>query len=105
MLSTVYVAPAAGVVNVTIGDVASRLMTTLLDAVPPALIAWQVSVSPAVSLETVVGRHPAVAVIADSASATVQLALALPKYQPLLPSTPLTLEPITGGVLSTIANA
>jgi hypothetical protein len=39
-------------VGLKTGAVASRLMVILLEAVPPALVAWQVNVIPAVSVDT-----------------------------------------------------
>ncbi|HVE69693.1 MAG TPA: hypothetical protein VNB64_14055 [Solirubrobacteraceae bacterium] len=71
------------------GAVASRLTVTEFDAVPPVLVAEQVSVVPAVSALIVVGSvHPVDELIADSASTTAQLTVTLLVYQPLLPSVP-----------------
>lgn len=83
-----------------VGAVASRLMVTDCEFVPPALVALQMRVRPAVSELMVVDSHPVVEVIVDSGSDTVQLTVTSLTYQPLLPSVPLTLGVITGGVVS-----
>jgi hypothetical protein len=67
------------------GAVASRLMVTDCELVPPALVALQVKVWPAVSVLTVVGPQPLEDVIDDSGSFTVQLMYTSLTYQPLLP--------------------
>jgi hypothetical protein len=72
----------------TIGAVASRLIVTDCELVPPALVAVQVRVVPAVSVLIVVVLQPLVEVIADSGSVTVQLTVTLLTYQPLLPRVP-----------------
>ena len=101
---SVYVAPSATPVTLTLGGVASRLMVTLAEFVPPALVTSQVRVVPAVSLSMVVKSQPLVEVMANSLSMTVQLTVTSLVYQPLSPSVPLTLGVITGGVLSRITS-
>jgi len=64
------------------GAVASRLRVTLFESVPPSLVAWQVKLTPAVSLLTV----------------TFEV------YQPLLPKVPLMLGVMTGAVVSASAS-
>ena len=82
-----------------VGLVASRLMTTLFEAVPPLLVAEQVIVTPVVSAVTLVTGQ-AGEVMADSASATDQVTFTLLMYQPFLPSLPVMVGVITGGVVS-----
>ena len=84
------------------GVVASRLMVMLLEAVPPALVAWQVNVRPAVSVDTVWGPQPICVVTLDSLSTTDHVRLTVLLYQPLLPEVPLTVGVRTGGVVSGI---
>ena len=50
---------------------------------------------------TVCGVHPVVAVTADSGSVTAHETLTLLRYQPFVPSVPVTVGVITGGVVST----
>jgi hypothetical protein len=69
--------------------------------VPPLLVAEQVKVVPVVSVVTLLDPQPVWALIADSGSLTVQLMEMLLVYQPLVPSVPVTLAAITGGVVST----
>ena len=57
-------------------------------------------VVPAVSLVTLAASQPLLALMADSASTTLQVTETLLVYQPLLPSVPLTVGVITGGVVS-----
>jgi hypothetical protein len=90
----------AGVPHETPGLVASRLIVTELLFVPPALVAVQVSVVPAVSALMVVDPQPLVEEIADSLSTTVHETVTLLVYQSLLPRVPLTLGEMTGGVVS-----
>jgi hypothetical protein len=82
------------------GGVASRLIVTEFDDVPPVLVAVHVNVCPGVSVETVMAPQPFEEEIEDSASVTVQLTVTLLVYQPLLPIVPLTFGVITGGVES-----
>src|SRR5690606_34511413 len=84
----------------TWGPVASRLMVTLSLVVPPALVATQVKVTPAVSLVTRASSQPSVAVIRDPTSPTVQRTLTSPVYQPARPSSPCRKASTTGGVVS-----
>ena len=79
---------------------ASLLIVTELEAVPPALVAVHVRVVPAVSELVVDGLQPEVEVIVDSESVTVQVTVTSPMYHPLLPSVPVTTWAITGGVVS-----
>jgi hypothetical protein len=94
---------AAGVlfVNVIVGAVASRLIVTDCELVPPALVAEHVNVWPLVSAETVALEQPELDVTVDSGSLTVQLTVTLLVYQPLFPSVPETFGVMTGGVEST----
>ena len=87
----------------TLGAVASRLMVTDLLSVPPALVAEQVSVWPAVSELMVVGSHPVLLVMDDSGSLTFQLTVTLDVYQPFWPCVPWTSGVITGAVVSQFA--
>src|SRR5919106_595741 len=86
--------------GLSVGLVASRLIVTDFEAVPPALVASQVSVVPAVSALIVVESQPLVEEIADSLSTTVHETVTLLVYQSLLPRVPLTLGEMTGGVVS-----
>jgi hypothetical protein len=84
-----------------VGAVASRLIVTDCDAVPPALVALQVSVVPAVSAVIVMGPQPLVLVTVLSGSVTVQDKSTSLTYQPLLvPAVPVITGVITGGVPS-----
>src|SRR5574338_1515660 len=83
-----------------VGAVWSILMVTLAEAVPPWLVAWQVSVTPGVSFFKVIGSHPWVSVTGDSGSVTSQLTLTGPTYQSFLPIFPETSASMTGGVVS-----
>jgi hypothetical protein len=69
--------------------------------VPPALVAQQVSVSPAVSVLIVVESQPIMEVMADSGSLTLQLTVTSLTYQSLVPRVPTMLGVMTGGVGST----
>src|SRR5690242_6297188 len=84
----------------TPGAVASRLIVTNWLAVPPALVAVQVRVTPLVSLLRVLGSQPDCALIADSLSTALQLTATSLTYQPLLPRVPFTWGVMTGGVVS-----
>jgi len=95
---TVHESPAGR--SETVGGVASLLMVTELEDVPPPLVALQVRVVPVVSVEIVVGSHPLDEEMALSGSETVQLTLTFETYQPLLPIVPETWGVILGGVLS-----
>jgi hypothetical protein len=87
-------------VALMVGAVASRLIVTFSLLLPPALVAEQVSVTPAVSLLTVTGSQPLWLLMADSLSTTLQLTLTPLTYQPLAPSVPATVGVMTGAVLS-----
>ena len=78
----------------------STLMLTLCEAVPPALVATQVKVTPGVSVVTLCVLQPTVMEIADSSSTTLQDTLTLLVYHPLLPRVPVMFGVMTGGVLS-----
>src|SRR3954471_1950715 len=56
--------------NESVGRVASRLMMTEFDALPPALVAEQVRVTPPVSAVVVLAPHPDEEAMLDSASLT-----------------------------------
>src|SRR5215216_2155255 len=88
-----------------VGAVASRLIVTDCELVPPALVAVQVRVVPAVSALIVVEPQPLLEEIADSLSVTDQETVTSLVYQPLLPCVPTTLGVITGGVLSVTTGA
>ena len=83
-----------------VGLVASRLMVTELELVPPALVAEQVRVVPAVSVVIVVEPQPVLEEIAESGSDTVQLTVTSLTYQPLLPRVPATFGVMLGAVVS-----
>ena len=95
---------AAGASIVTVGAVASRLIVTDCEALPPALVASHVTVVPLVSLVIAVGSHPLVCSVAgDSASATVQVTVTSLRYQPFSPGVPVTPGAIAGGDRSSIS--
>src|SRR5437773_913706 len=82
------------------GPVASRLTVTLLDDVPPALVAVQVIVVvPSAAIVAV--AQPLSDVIGEPVSVTAQVTTGDEVYQPFEPSVPVTLEAIVGGVEST----
>jgi hypothetical protein len=83
------------------GTLTSRVIVTDELDVPPALVAEQVSVTPAVSELTVVEPQSVVEVTADSGSLTVQDTVTSLVYQPFRPSVPTTVGVITGAVVST----
>jgi hypothetical protein len=87
-------------VGLKTGPVASRLIVMLFEAVPPALVAWQVKVIPVVSVATVWELQPVCMMTVDSLSITDQLTLTVLAYQPLLPNVPLIVGVMTGGVVS-----
>jgi hypothetical protein len=102
-------APFGPVVAATLvdGGVASTLSCFVVTAVvPPELVAEQVRVVPVFgSSMRIAGSQPVVESTADSGSETVQwttmkLPLALPRYQPLLPSIPSIEYAMSGGVSS-----
>jgi hypothetical protein len=96
--------PVGGDEQDSVGAVESSLTVTLDDEVRPApLVAVQVRVIPAVSPLTVDEAHPDEEEMPDSGSATVQVTVTGPTYQPFAPCVPLTLEVITGGVESALA--
>ena len=86
--------------QVSVGPVASRLTVTDFVVVPPALVALQVFVVPAVSVEIVDGAQPVEVRIADCASVTVQVTFTLERYQLFEPSVPVTVEVTFGGLVS-----
>ena len=88
--------------QVRLGGVASRLIITGTELVPPALVAVQVKVVPAVSAVTLWGRAGVyvVEVMGDSSSVTVHVTSTSLVYHPLLPRVPVILGVITGGVVS-----
>jgi hypothetical protein len=89
-------------VGLKTGAVASRLIVTLWIVVPPVLVAWQVKVTPVVSVATVWRSQPTCMVTVDSLSTTDQLTLTVLVYQPLFPSVPLILGVMIGGVVSAL---
>src|SRR5688572_3752799 len=70
------------------GAVASRLMVTDCELVPPALVAEHVNVMPVVSVVRVVKPQPVDELIEDSGSSTVHNRFTLLVYQSLFPSVP-----------------
>ena len=88
--------------TVQAGAVLSSLIVTLWEAVPPALVAVQVKVLPAVSAVMFVEPHSMSVVTVDSGSVTVQLAVTSLVYQPLLPRVPVMVGVMTGGVVSAV---
>ena len=85
------------------GRVASRLMVTLSEVVPPPLVAVQVKVWPVVSDVMEAESQPLVELIPDSVSVTFHDRLTSLLYQSLLPSVPLTIGATMGGVMSAVA--
>jgi hypothetical protein len=91
-----------GIPEIT-GGVLSILMVMGTDVVRPTpFVAEHVSVTPAVSTVRLEGAHPVDVRIPDSGSDTLQLTVTALRYQPLLPSVPVTFGLITGGVTSAI---
>src|SRR6187549_1674389 len=90
-------ASAAGMAspNVRVGGVASRLMVTEREAVPPGEVAVQVSVVPTVSVVIDVAPQPSLET-SEAASSIVQVTCTSPRYQPALPAVPVTDAVITG---------
>ena len=86
------------------GGVRSILIVSDAVFVSPApLVAEQVNVDPAEPLVRVVVPHPAEEdAIPDTGSVTLQLAVTLLTYQPLLPNVPVICGAMTGGVASII---
>src|SRR5688500_17405793 len=84
----------------TCGAVLSSLIVTFSLALPPTLLALQVNVAPAVSVDRVTVLQPLLEPIAESASLTFQPTVTSPTYQPSSPSVPLITGSITGGVSS-----
>ncbi len=81
-----------------VGGVASRFTVTDPDPWPPAEVAVQANAVPAESADSVDGSQPTREVIGDSVSVTVQLTETSERYQPLLPSVPVTVGATTGAV-------
>src|SRR5882757_7375574 len=81
-----------------VGAVASRLMVTDSEAVPPSLVAEQVNGVPTagVSELIIVGSQPVFVEIADSASTTPHVTLTSLVYQPFAPRVPVTVGVMTG---------
>jgi hypothetical protein len=86
------------------GAVLSNLIVTVVEAVPPALVAVHIIVVPKVSLSTVTGSQPIWLVIDDSLSVTVHDKLTGDLYQPFSPSgiSGIKIGVIVGGVSSEI---
>ena len=82
------------------GAVASRLIVTCSELVPPALVALHVRVVPVVSEEIVVGPHPVDDEIDESGSLTVHVTDTFDTYHPAFPAVPDTCGVIDGGVES-----
>src|SRR5262245_45879469 len=85
-----------------IGAVRSMRTVTEPVAVPPPLVALQVTVAPGVSALSTIGSQPVWPTIAESASATFHATDTSPMYQPLAPTTPVTDGVIDGGVESAL---
>ncbi len=81
-----------------VGGVASRFTVTDPDPSPPAEVAVQTNAVPPESADRVDGSQPTREVIGDSVSVTVQLTETSERYQPLLPSVPVTVGATTGAV-------
>src|SRR5438067_608262 len=64
------------------------------------LVAEQVTAVPLVSAVSVTGSHPLVDATPDCESLTRHVTVTALTYQPLLPSVPLTIGVISGGVVS-----
>src|SRR5262245_7959002 len=94
---------AGPTLGASVGAVASRLIVMLWLLLSPALVAVQVKVVPLarVSALRVIGSQPLWLVMVDSVSLTLQVRCTSLVYQPLLPSVPVTLGVMIGGVLST----
>ena len=104
VMSLTYQPCAPGVPELTertaVGGVASRLIVTEFEVLPPALVALQVKVVPEVSALTLAAPHPDIDVTLESGSVTIHPTLTFPTYQPFAPRDPVTLGVMTGGVLS-----
>src|SRR5438046_5849278 len=89
----------AGVgVQARIGGVASRLILTDFDVVPPLLVAVQVNVVPALSSVTCRVSQPVLASTPVCGSLTSQRTVTSLVYQPSRPGVPSTCDITTGGV-------
>ena len=84
------------------GGVASRFIETVCVDVPPALVAEQVKLTPEVSAVTLVESQPVEVDTLDSGSVTDQLTSTSPVCQPLVPSGPVTVASMPGGVESVV---
>jgi hypothetical protein len=85
----------------SVGFVASRLTVTDCAVVPPALVALQVKVVPAVSVDTAAGAQPVVNEIVESESLIDHDTVTSLVYQPFVPSVPVTVG-VTLGPLSSV---
>src|SRR5215212_1906507 len=100
MLTSLACHSPSALPHATFGAVVSRWIVTDWLLVPPALVAEQISVVPAVSVLMVVGSQSIRAVMVDGLSTTLQLTETSPTYQPSLPGVPVTSSVISGGVVS-----
>jgi len=86
-------------VRFALGPVASRLIVTEFEFVPPLLVAVHVNVTPVVSVVTV-EEAQGEDVTGESGSVTVHVTVTLLVYHPFAPSDPLTFGVMMGGVVS-----
>ena len=84
----------------SVGATVSRLKVSERVKAPPADVAVQVKVTPAVSWVTELGVHPLLEVTADSLSMTDHWSWMLLRYQPCLPAVPVQAGTMMGGVVS-----
>src|SRR5512132_2142367 len=83
---------------VACGGVLSILSGLVIVVVPPSLVAEHVRDSPVLSDVNVTTSQPAVEVMTDSGSVTLQLSVTLVVYQPFRPSAPVITGTTRGGV-------
>jgi hypothetical protein len=101
MLASLACHLPSGEPHAIFGGIVSRFTVMELEAVPPALVAVQVNVTPVVSELTAAEPQPDDDWIGDSPSTTFQATATLLTYQPLLPAVPVMIGVMMGGVLST----
>src|SRR5688572_14562859 len=90
--------PGDGEPKVSVGSTVSRRTVTDSDVVPPADVAVQVNVTPAVSSVAPCAVQPTEELMADSWSVTLHDTCTLLRYQPAVPAVPVILATTTGGV-------
>jgi hypothetical protein len=95
---------AAGVAAaLTVGTVESFLIVTDAEAVPPALVAVQVYVTPLVFAVTVTGVVQVLLDMADWVSTILHVRPTVLVYQPFAPRVPVNVGVMVGGVVSPVA--